>query len=221
MHIKALYLHDDRDRISSVNQWNNGIAPRFFLGRTDTGNAWRFRADLPDEVCEELENFCRDEPFNDSEPPKHKDEYLRILSEHSPIKQVWNGPAYWFAKESASTPGTIAITEMNASLLQGGLEDWLPEVPYQKPFMAVIKNGQAVSVCASVRITDAAHEAGVETLQSHRCKGYAVNVVSAWAHAVGKMGAKPLYSTSNENLPSLKVAARLNLSKYGVDFHIT
>jgi predicted GNAT family acetyltransferase len=105
--------------------------------------------------------------------------------------------------------------------LQNGLPEWIPDVPYQQPFVAVIVDGQAVAVCASVRITDAAHEAGVETLAAHRRKGYAVAVVSAWASAVEKMGALPLYSTSVENVASQSVAARLGLSQYGADFHIS
>ena len=87
--------------------------------------------------------------------------------------------------------------------------------------MAVIVDGQAAAVCASVRITDAAHEAGVETLEGYRRKGYAVAVVSTWASAVEKMGVLPLYSTAVENVASQKVAARLGLSQYGADFHIS
>jgi predicted GNAT family acetyltransferase len=61
----------------------------------------------------------------------------------------------------------------------------------------------------------------VETLEGQRRKGYAVSVVSAWAKAVEEMGARPLYSTSIENIASQNVAARLGLARYGVDFHIT
>ncbi|TDJ22462.1 MAG: GNAT family N-acetyltransferase [Gammaproteobacteria bacterium] len=87
--------------------------------------------------------------------------------------------------------------------------------------MAMIEDGQAVSVCASSRITDAAHEAGVETLPEHRRKGHAVNVVAGWASAVRLLGADPFYSTSWENVASQNVATRLGLSAFGVDFHIT
>jgi len=221
MHVEALYGHGDRSRVESINDWRGGIAPRFYLGRTNEGNLWRFRSDLQDEVCEELEGLCNDEPSITTEAPRHRDEYVRILSRSAPVESVWTGPAYWFSQEIASTYETLAINQSNAHLLRNGLEDWVPDVSHQQPFMAVIENGHAVSVCASVRITKAAHEAGVETVQSHRRRGHALQVVLSWAHAVKTLGAIPLYSTSDENLASQSVAARLNLPMYGVDFHVS
>ena len=155
MHVEALLPHDSRSRIE---YWNgDDVSPRFFLGRTDKGNLWRFRTDLPDEICEALEALCKAEPTNISEPPRYKDDYMRILSAHTPIERVWNGPDYWFADEIASTDGPIAITDENAYLLQNGLEAWVPDVSGQQPFMAMIEEGRAVSVCASVCISDTIH----------------------------------------------------------------
>ena len=53
MHVEALYMYDGRSRIESVNQWDGGVVPRFFLGRTKEGNLWRFRSDLTDGLVEE------------------------------------------------------------------------------------------------------------------------------------------------------------------------
>ena len=113
------------------------------------------------------------------------------------------------------------IDEQNAHFLQDGLQDWISAIPHQQPVAAMIVDDRAVAVCASVRISDAAHEAGVETVASHRQKGYAVKVVSVWARAVEKLGMLPFYSTSIENIASQNVANRLGLAKFGVDFHIT
>lgn len=221
MHIQALYMHDEQARLVAVNDGSGVRAPRFFLGRTEQGNVWRFGDDLPAELCTELEVLCQTEPLTRSERPQHEAAYKDILARHDPIERIWFGPAYWFPNGAVATTEPIRINEQNAYLLQGELQAWIPDVPYQQPFMALIVEGQAAAVCASVRITDAAHEAGVETLAIQRQKGYAVAVVSAWAEAVEKMGARPLYSTSSENMASQRVAARLGLSRYGVDFHIT
>ncbi len=70
-------------------------------------------------------------------------------------------------------------------------------------------------------MTDLAHEAGVETLPDYRKRGRALNVVAGRAGAVRKMGAIRFYSTSWNNLASQRVAARLKLRMYGVDFSIT
>ena len=86
--------------------------------------------------------------------------------------------------------------------------------------MAMVENGHAVSVCASVRIAKAAHEAGVESLPAYRRKGHAVDAVAGWANEVRKTGAIPLYSTSWDNAASRGLAAKLGLSMFGVDFHV-
>ena len=55
--------------------------------------------------------------------------------------------------------------------------------------MAVlVVDGKAVSICASVRITDEGHEAGVDTAPPSRGRDYAALVVTAWANAVREMG---------------------------------
>ncbi len=221
MHVHALYIHDSRSRIVSVNDWNGGSVPRFFLGRTMQGNVWRFRQDLPEGICKELESFFEAEPFSLSEQPRFESEYVRILSEHAPVESKWFGYAFWFPKHAETPSEPVSIDTNNSYLLKESMPDWLLDVPHQQPFVARVVSGQAVAVCASVRITDAAHEAGVETLEIHRRKGYAVSVVRSWASAVEERGAIPLYSTSFNNIGSQNVAARLGLSRYGVDFDIS
>ena len=222
LHVEALYAHDDRSRIEAINQWNGGVAPRFFLGRTKAGNLCRLRTDVPDDLAAELENLCNDEPLtNELAAPVHQEEYARLLSSHLPIEQIWTGPAYWFSTDVVPSVQSVEISEVNADLLRGGLQDWLADVPHRRPFMAMIENDHAVSVCASVRITNAAHAAGVETLPAYRRKGHAAHVVAAWAKAVRQLDAIPLYSTSRDNAASQALAARLGLSLFGVDFHIT
>ena len=223
IHVEALYTHDDRLRIRSVNEPGGDVAPRFFLGRTNAGNLRRFRTDLPDELVVELEKLCDEEPVTEELPrvPMHQAEYIRLLTSHAPIERVWAGPAYWFSTDVAPRAQPVEINESNADLLQGGLEDWLEDVPHRRPFMAMVEDGHAVSVCASVRITHAAHAAGVETLPTYRRKGHAANVVAGWANAVRKLHAIALYSTSWDNTASRNVAAGLGLSMLGVDFHIT
>ena len=223
MRVEAMYTHDDRSRIKSINQWDGGVAPRFYLGRTSVSSLWRLRADLPDDLAEKLRALCDNEPGANelTRAPMHQDEYIRSLAFHAPIECIWAGPAYLFKTNIVPRTHPVAINEENVELLCGGLEDWIPDVPHRQPFMAMIEDGHAVAVCASVRITDVAHEAGVETLPKYRQKSHAVNVVAGWATAVREIGAMPFYSTSWDNIASQKVAVRLGLSMFGVDFHVT
>jgi len=223
MHVEALYTHDNRSRILLVNERDGGVAPRFFLGRTKTGNLWRFRDDLPLDLAMALDDICRSEPVEIELPkgPQNQEVYLRVLETHGPVERVWAGPTYWIPEGMVPTVQPIGIDETNADLLSGGLEDWLQDVPHRQPFMGLIEDGHVVSVCSSVRVTEAAHEAGVETIPLYRRKGHALNAVAGWANAVREMGAIPLYSTSWDNIASQNVAARLSMSIIGVDFHIT
>lgn len=220
-HIQALYRHDDTSRMTAINEWRGGTAPRFFLGRTQAGNVWRFRHDVPRDICEALARVCQTEPPATTQQPAHVAAYQCILAKQAPIQTQWSGSAYWFPHEAVPTGQAVPISAERAHLLAGGLSDWIPDIPHQQPFVAVLVEGQAVAVCASVRITAQAHEAGVETLAAYRRQGYATAAVSAWAHLVQKQGALALYSTSFNNAASQKTAARLGLSLYGVGFHIT
>ena len=221
--VDALYRCDQQGRMVSINQWDGGVPPRLHLMRTADGVISRFRADVPDDLASRFEELCRREPVGElsRKLPAHYDEYVELLSSHAPIEGFGAGPAYMFTRDVPTTASPIAIDDTNAYLLRGGFEAWLPDVPHRHPFMVVVEGEHAVSLCASVRISDAVHCAGVETRAEYSRRAHAVNVVAGWAHAVRLLGATPFYSTSWDNLASQGVAARLGLSLVGVDFSIT
>jgi hypothetical protein len=224
LRVQAMYVSDEHSRMTAINQWDGGHAPRFYLGRTATGNIWRFRFDVADELAQEISSLCEMEPplRNPMAAPAHQEHYVRLLAEHAQIESVWSGPAFRFP-DAAMRPhvSVIAINQDNAELLCGGLDEWLPDVARRQPFVAVIEDGRAVSLCTSARITTAAHEAGVETRSEYRRRGHATRAVLAWASAVGAMGAAPFYSTSWDNLASQGLARTLGLVVIGTNFNIT
>ena len=224
IHVQTLFTHDVNSRLLLVNEpGGGGPAPRLFLGRTVEGNLWRFRADLPELLIEELEALCRDEPVGEDlhRELRHLEEYERLLETHAPVQEVRMGPAYRFRHFFEPSRPVLTITETNAEMLQGGFEGLIAELKDWQPFLAIVEERKAVSVCRSVRITSQAHEAGVETLPGFRGKGYATEVVAGWASLVKSMGAIPLYSTSWDNIVSQAVARKLQLVPYSDDFHIT
>jgi len=225
LHLDALFVHDERGRILTRNALDRGPAPRFFLGRTPGGNRWRFRDDLPDDLAERLEALCAEEPPSTDlrAPPRHGERYGELLAAHAPITETWSGPAYRFPEALPPTATeAVRLTDENAGLLRGGdLEPWIEDIGQSEPLVASVRDGRAVSVCGSVRITQEAHEAGVETSVGARGRGFAVAVVAAWARAVRETAAEPLYSTSWENTASQGVARKLGLIPYANDFSIT
>ena len=225
MQIRALFTHDSELRLLLVNEPGGAVvqAARMFLGRTRAGNVWRFRRDLPKNLCEELTALCAAEPVVETwrEPPRYVEKYLRLLEQHTPVTETEAGPAYCFGEYKLPSKSVVAVTENNAEILQGGFEDFVTELPDWQPSVALVEDKRAVSICRSVRITPEAHEAGVETLPDFRGRGYAADVTAGWARLVQAAGAIPLYSTAWDNIASQSVARKLQMKCYGADFHIT
>ena len=222
LHVEALYTHDRDGRMVAVNVPGGAPAPRIFFGRTVGGNVWRVRHDVPADVVSLFEPLCafvRGGAWQLA-PPTNVAAFEEVLVRSAPIERVWTGPAFHFPERLAATDSTIAITSENRAMLEPNFAPWLEDVETCQPFLAAVSDGQVVSVCASVRTTPDADEAGVETHPSHRRRGHAVRAVSAWAAAVRAAGRTPLYSTSWQNTPSQAVAARLGLVQFGSDMHI-
>jgi hypothetical protein len=223
IHIETLFTHDAGGRLVHVNEPIGKPAPRFFLGRTTEGNEWRFRHDVDGDLVREVEAVCMSEAVGDEFllPPYGSTSYEGLLARAAPVHNVWAGPAYRFPRDLPATSGTVLVTAENLDVIRPHFTAWLDDVALCQPFVALVNDGRAVSVCCSVRMTAAAHEAGVETHQEFRGRAYAAQVVSAWARSVRGMGRMPLYSTSWQNTASQRVAEKLGLVRYGTDLHIT
>jgi RimJ/RimL family protein N-acetyltransferase len=226
MHVAALFTLDAAGRMLRGNEPSGKAAPRFFLGRTLEGNVWRFRHDQGDDVVQAIEALCRAEIATEEllRPPYGATQYRDVLERFAPVERVWTGPAYRFPpvlEQPTDMTDVVVVTRENADVLRRYLSPWLEDVAIGQPLVALLRDGHAVSVCCSVRLTDHAYEAGVETHPEFRGQGFAPRVVSAWGRAVRAMGRIPLYSTSWENLASRAVAAKVGLVRYGTDLHIT
>jgi hypothetical protein len=221
--VDALYRTDQNGRLVGTNEWDNRMPPRFHLMRTTEGPIFRCRADVPDNVVRSLATLCDQEPPDRAFEtlPVHYAQYLEVLASHAPVAKVWSGPAYMSTRDALPGPVAISINEENSGLLSHCFKDWLPDVPHRQPFMALVEDSHAVSICASARISSMVHCAGVETHPAYRQRGFASNVVAGWARAVRSQNAVPFYSTSWNNLPSQRVAKHLRFTLAGVDLHIT
>ncbi|MBD2868216.1 GNAT family N-acetyltransferase [Paenibacillus sp. IB182493] len=221
-HAEAMFTQDSRKRLLGINEpWpGSPPAPRFFLGRTIDGEAvCRFRHDVPDPLAERIAALCADEAaVSDFRTmPMRADAYMELLQgERSTL-----GPCFLVPAAGTEPPShAVRLARADSGLLRGGFEWLIDEIDYAQPCVAIVKDGRAVSVCRSVRVSPRAHEAGLETLEAYRGRGYAAAAAAGWAAAVRSTGGVPLYSTASDNLASQSVARKLGLAFYGLNFTV-
>ncbi len=223
--VEVLFTQDENGCLQRINEPAGDAtpAPRFFLGYTNEGSICRFRQDLPDNIVTQLKEVAATESMfmNSQKIPRNHRQFKNILQNHAPIERVWVGPAYRFPEQIVPPTNVVRLSRASAGLLNGDFTEMVSELNSSQPYLAVIEDSQAVSVCRSVRSSSRAHEAGVDTLAGYRRRGYATSVVAAWALAVRALNRIPLYSTSWDNVASQRVAQRLGLVQYGVDYHVT
>lgn len=224
--IRTLYRCDPDGRLRYVNEPGSADAlppaPRFFMGRTRGGNQWRFRHDLPPAVVRELTPLCRAEPVvkDFTAPATYATAIKQTLAQHAPLKDEYRGPAYWIPEITPLPGAATLIDESNARLLEAWFASMLPLLPAHGVIAAVIVDGQAVSICHCARLTGQAAEAGVETAEPFRRRGYAAAVVTTWAAAIRRSGRLPLYSTWWGNHASQAVARKLGMVLYAEDWSL-
>lgn len=222
MQAKALFTYDDNNFMRNINDLEGAPAPRFFLGRTSDGNVLRFRHDLPQAIIRKLTNLINTESINInlSRDVIILEKIKDILQEHKEIQKIFEGPAYKIPRGITFPSDVIKITNDNVQLLENSFGYMLSELHFLEPCYAKFVDGNAVSICFSSRIADASHEAGVETRSDFRGKGYAAQVVAAWAADIYKINRIPTYSTSWDNTASQSVAKKLECDLYGIDLSI-
>lgn len=217
MNIQAevLYAHDSLGRITKINEFEGHPAPRLFWGKTNKGNVLRFRSDVPDDIANKIVQIINNSDDTNIVLAK----VINELEQQTRINSIWMGPAYVFANYFRASQA-IKVTKDNREYLEPGFKKLLTELKYREPCFMAIENNKAVSVCFSARNTVRAAEAGIETLEEYRGKGYGIAVASAWSAAVQVSGKIALYSTSWDNYASQAVAKRLQLALYGTDVSI-
>ncbi len=228
---------NDDGRVIQINEPGGGRPGRFSLSRTAAGNVWSFRDDVEAPVAKALARLCANEPAlaagtGDATAPGRLTEAERApdcladvhaaLGESEPAAYSAGGPAYFWTGGHGMTfaQEIVDVTATNAHVFDGSMEDWLPDVGMRDVLKAVLVDGKAVAVCASVRSSPGVHEPGVETHPAHRRQGHALAVVDAWARAVAQLGAVPCYSTSWNNVASQRTAARLGFEFYAADWGV-
>ena len=210
LHMQTLFRINDEGLIVGTREPDAVHGPVFWIARGRDGCVWAVRRDTPKRVQHELEKLAADEPpaADFQAPPVHARRYRSLVG-----GEVAAGPAFHFPHSLPEPTGVVFATDVGRLLPH--FPDWrADEVVGRTPIATVERDERAISVCCSARKSPSAAEAGLETAPAFRGHGLAARVTSAWALAVRSSGRVPLYSTSWDNVASLAVARKLELTMY-------
>ena len=224
-HADVLFRTDAAGRLVALNEPDGEAPPRLFLGRGRTNHVVRFRSDVSALTVDACLRLCALLPPWDGRPADSSlFEPLRLaLGGEALIAVEERGSAFLFG-ERVDPPvdaEAILIDERSAHLLERNFPYTQANLGWRSPVVGVIEDGAVVSACYSARRTPAACEAGVDTEEPYRGRGYAPLVVAGWRTVVELTGAVPLYSTTWDNAASLSVARKLSMVPYAETLSLT
>ena len=221
LQVEALYRHDASGRITRFNgpPGDDDAAPLFFFGRAREGNLWRLRADLPDALVRELARLAGAEAASVDlgALPERAAVMRERIEHHFPVEHEWSGAAFRFP-ESVPRPGGVREVCADTRVAEA-FPKLAASLAGREPVFAIEQGGEIVSIAYCATVPGAAAEVGVDTVPAFRGRGFAAEVVSAWARAMQARGVIPLYSAAADNAASLVVARKLGLTRFGSDFH--
>ena len=225
VHVETLFVHDNARRLLWENRPLNPeahLAPLVFAGRTQWGGVCRCRHDLPEDICTQVWDAVNGFTTRGlSEDRGLVSELKTIVGAYTHVGDTWTGPAYRFTDSLVVSRECVVIDRSNWKLLAVGFGDYIPELEVVQPCVVAVVDGRAVSICHSARRSAHADEAGVETLPEYRQRSLGASVVATWASLVREAGRMPLYTTSWSNTASQGLAAKLRLTLFGSDLHIS
>jgi hypothetical protein len=168
------------------------------------------------DVADQIDLLAGSEPplHEFQEAPRHERSYLSLLG-----GTIESGPAFTFSKLRPADSDIVSVESVDQ--LTRHFRGWGAEdLPACAPIIAIFDGAAAVSVCFCARRSAVAAEAGLETAERFRGRGFGPRVTAAWASVIQASGLVPIYSTSWKNTSSLSVARKLGLDARAVDWNV-
>jgi len=219
-HLEALYGLDERGDLVRVLGSGNPEPPLVHLVTTRAGNDWRFHARLPSAVRARLEPLLAAEPTLSAEGRPRCTDAVRAALEEAGyrVDGEYSGPCFVLPTGLETPTGVVEVTAANEGAMARYFDGPWSDLEASQPMFAILDGDDAVSLCFVARPSPGvAAEAGVETAEMYRRRGFASRVVRAWVVAVDAGGRLPIYSTSWDNEASRRIASGLGGRWYGVD----
>jgi len=162
----------------------------FSVSRHRTGYAAFFRYDLPRSVRRQIAALDPEAALQDHEAVR------RILAGFAPRDTAFTGKGYYFAQ--LPSPAEF------------------PDAVYHNGCYVILIDGKPVSWAWTADESEQAAELAVETTPKYRRRGYARQVVAAWAAHVLEGGKVAFYSHEVGNIASEALASNLGVVQYAV-----
>lgn len=181
-----------------------------------------FHAALPRARREQIATLLASEltpAWVQSGPPAATRDQLRAHLGLDSAEGEWRGPVFGFPADHLVDDDAEVLEVESPEIFASSFPNLVEEAAYVRPCLALLHAGQVVSACYSARRGEWVHEAGVDTLPAFQGRHFGSRVCRAWARAVRRRGAVPVYSTSFDNEASLGLARSLGLVHLGTDLH--
>lgn len=210
-HIDVLFQKNEAGDLTVLNEAPYDTAPQFYVGVTRKKSIAKYQERIAPTLRKQLEAIVSETP-NDQLL-----QAIQLFSAEQKLKQFHLGPFYEIPTIASQIEGPIEITEDNKYLIKEAFPYTHDELAERAPVFTVIEAGVPVSLCCSARQTSEAAEASVFTNEHYRGRGYAVDVVRAWAKKVQQQNRTAFYSTSWDNFSSRMIAEKLAMKRIGFD----
>lgn len=220
LHLRALYVHDERGRIRARSRGDLAPAPRFHLVRTRLGNLWRFREDAAPALVRRLATLAAKErawPGGDDRTPPERAEFVRRALEED-AKVASSAAGVVFAIEAE--PRVRAVAAQIREIAPGDDLRAHAEVVAVLPTagelaVGAFVDGELVALCRGARASAAAAvHAQLATAAELRGRGLASALLAAFAARARAAGFLPLLRAPDANAVARAVARKLALTAF-------
>jgi hypothetical protein len=233
---RTMFVLERSGRILTTNDPDRSPAPRFALAGCASGNIYGVRADVADGIAAQLMDLAASEPpfFDRLGTPRHLDRYIELLSCDAFMPQARLEMSYVLPNDIAYQHDvrlicseSLAGQELRATLATTGIPAGLAKMRFAdvsdfwEPWCVAMHDAEVASVAFAARLSETGASLGLATSPGLRGRGYAAAATAGWARMPALRSRALFYSTSQTNISSQRVIARLGLRFFGASLGLS
>jgi hypothetical protein len=233
---QTAFVLERSGRILTTNDPDRSPAPRFAFFGCASGNICGVRADVADGIAAQLMVLAASEPpfFDRLGTPRHLDRYIELLSYDAPVSRPGLEMSYVLPNDIVyqhdvrlTCSESLEGQELRAMLETGGIPAGLAKMRFADvsdfwdPWCVALHDAEVASVAFAARLSETGACLGLATSPELRGRGYAGAATAGWARMPALRSRALFYSTSQTNISSQRVIARLGLRFLGASLGLT